>query len=77
MNRSVAEMATVAEALALTRFHIFSHSWGGMLAQQYVLDKAPDAVSLTIANSTASIPGIFGQSGQLEVVLGRGNSLGN
>lgn len=56
MNRSVAEMATVAEALALTRFHIFSHSWGGMLAQQYVLDKAPDAVSLTIANSTASIP---------------------
>ncbi|WP_042914657.1 proline-specific peptidase family protein [Mycobacterium canetti] len=56
MNRSVAEMATVAEALALTRFHIFSHSWGGMLAQQYVLGKAPDAVSLTIANSTASIP---------------------
>lgn len=36
MNRSVAEMATVAEALALTRFHIFSHSWGGMLAQQYL-----------------------------------------
>ncbi len=35
--------------------HLPGHSWGGMLAQQYVLDKAPDASVLTIANSTASM----------------------
>jgi proline-specific peptidase len=56
MERSVAEMDAVVRALGLNRFHIFGHSWGGMLAQQYVLDTAPGAASLTISNSTASIP---------------------
>ena len=55
MERSVAEMDSVARALGLNRFHIFGNSWGGMLAQQYVLDAAPDAVSLTISNSSASL----------------------
>lgn len=56
MERSVAEMDTVVKALGLNRFHIFGNSWGGMLAQQYVLDVTPGAVSLTISNSIASIP---------------------
>jgi proline-specific peptidase len=56
MERSVAEMDAVARQLHLERFHIFGNSWGGMLAQQYALDVPSGAVSLTISNSTASIP---------------------
>ncbi|WP_372515192.1 proline iminopeptidase-family hydrolase [Mycobacterium paraense] len=56
MGRSVAEMDAVVHALGLDRFHVFGNSWGGMLAQQYVLDVASDAASLTISNSIASIP---------------------
>ncbi|OSC39587.1 proline-specific peptidase family protein [Mycobacterium decipiens] len=56
MDRSVAEMDAVVAALGLTRFHIFGNSWGGMLAQQYVLDTSSGAISLTISNSTASMP---------------------
>jgi proline-specific peptidase len=56
MERSVAEMAAVVKALGLNRFHVFGNSWGGMLAEQYVLDVASGAVSLTISNSLASIP---------------------
>ncbi|ORW36648.1 proline iminopeptidase [Mycobacterium paraense] len=56
MERSVAEMDAVVHALGLHRFHVFGNSWGGMLAQQYVLDVASDAASLTISNSIASIP---------------------
>jgi proline iminopeptidase len=57
MERSVAEMDAVVRALNLDRFHLFGNSWGGMLAQQYVLDAAPaGAASLTISNSIASIP---------------------
>jgi proline-specific peptidase len=56
MERSVAEMDAVVEELGLNGFHIFGNSWGGMLAQQYALDVAPRAASLTISNSIASIP---------------------
>ncbi|ORA84448.1 proline iminopeptidase-family hydrolase [Mycobacterium malmoense] len=56
MQRSVAEMETVIKTLGLNRFHIFGNSWGGMLAQQYVLDVTSGTASLTISNSIASIP---------------------
>jgi len=56
MDRSVAEMEAVVQALGLNRFHVFGNSWGAMLAQQYALDVSSGAVSLTISNSIASIP---------------------
>lgn len=56
MERSVAEMDAVIGALDLDRFHVFGNSWGGMLAQQYVLDTTSGAASVTISNSIASIP---------------------
>jgi proline iminopeptidase len=56
IERSVAEMDAVVQTLGLNRFHVFGNSWGGMLAQQYVLDVTSGAVSLTISNSIASIP---------------------
>ncbi|MEE6175099.1 proline iminopeptidase-family hydrolase [Mycobacterium sp. 050134] len=56
MERSVAEMAAVVRGLGLSRFHLFGNSWGGMLAQQYVLDGTSRPASLIISNSIASIP---------------------
>ncbi|OBI32986.1 proline iminopeptidase [Mycobacterium sp. E1386] len=56
MQRSVAEMDAVVAGLGLNRFHIFGNSWGGMMAQQYVLDVPSGAATLTISNSIASIP---------------------
>jgi proline-specific peptidase len=56
MERSVAEMDSVVNALGLAHFHIFGNSWGGMLAQQYALDVTSGAASLIISNSIASIP---------------------
>jgi len=56
MQRSVAEMDAVVRELGLDRFHTFGNSWGGMMAQQYVLDVPSRAASLTISNSLASIP---------------------
>ena len=56
MDRSVAEMDAVVQALDLDHFHVFGNSWGGMLVQQYALDVRSGATSLTISNSLASIP---------------------
>jgi proline-specific peptidase len=66
MERSVAEMDAVVRALGLHRFHVFGNSWGGMLAQQYLLDVASGAVSLTISNSIASIPQFAEMVGRLK-----------
>lgn len=69
MDRSVAEMDSLVRELGLERFHIFGNSWGGMLAQQYVLDTASGAASLTISNSIASIPQFSDMLGRLKADL--------
>ena len=58
LERSVREVDAVREALGLdsTRHHLFGNSWGGMLVQQYVLDRQPDILSLIVSNSLASMP---------------------
>jgi proline iminopeptidase len=55
VERFVEELAQVREALHLDRLHLFGSSWGGMLAMQYVLDRRPDLVSLTLCGSPASM----------------------
>jgi proline-specific peptidase len=55
VERFVAELAEVRSALRLDRLHLFGSSWGGMLAMQYVLDRTPDLVSLTLCGSPASM----------------------
>jgi proline-specific peptidase len=69
MQRSVVEMDSVIKALELSRFHVFGNSWGGMLAQQYALDVASNAASLTISNSIASIPQFSGMVDRLKKQL--------
>ena len=55
VERFVEELVTVRETLGLDRLHLFGSSWGGMLAMQYVLDRRPDLVSLTLCGSPASM----------------------
>jgi proline-specific peptidase len=55
VERFVEELVQVREALGLDRLHLFGSSWGGMLAMQYVLDRQPDLVSLTLCGSPASM----------------------
>ena len=55
LERSVAEVEAVREALGLEQFHLFGNSWGGWLAIQYTLDRRPDLVSLIISSSPPSV----------------------
>ena len=55
VDRFVEELAQVRATLGLDRLHLFGSSWGGMLAMQYVLDRQPVLVSLTLCGSPASM----------------------
>jgi proline-specific peptidase len=55
MDRSLREVDAVREHLHLDRHHMFGNSWGGMLVQQYVLDRQPNLTSLIVSNSLASM----------------------
>ena len=55
LERSVAEVAAVREALDLEQIHLFGNSWGGWLAMQYVLDRQPRLASLTISSSPPAV----------------------
>lgn len=56
IERSVAEVAAVCDALDLRRFHLFGNSWGGWLALQYVLDRRPPVAGLIVSSSPPSVP---------------------
>jgi proline iminopeptidase len=65
VERFVAELAAVVEALRLTRYHVFGSSWGGMLAMQAILDGAVAPASLVMAGSPASMPRWIRETGEL------------
>ncbi|MDD4568416.1 MAG: proline iminopeptidase-family hydrolase [Methanoculleus chikugoensis] len=48
VERYVAEVDEVREALGLSRVHLLGQSWGGGLAAEYVLAKKPDGVESLI-----------------------------
>jgi proline iminopeptidase len=55
-NRFVDELHQIREALKLEQVHIFGHSWGAMLAIDYVLTKPHGVKSLLLASPPLSIP---------------------
>jgi proline-specific peptidase len=69
MDRSLREVDAVREQLGLDRHHLFGNSWGGMLVQQYVLDRSPDLLSLTVSNSLASMPRFGEDTNRLKAQL--------
>jgi pimeloyl-ACP methyl ester carboxylesterase len=48
------ELTALTEYLGLHRFHLFGHSWGGMLAAEYALFHPEQPVSLTLCSTAAS-----------------------
>jgi proline iminopeptidase len=50
IERFVTELAQIREALHLDRVHILGHSWGGMLATDYMLTKPEGVVSVILAS---------------------------
>ncbi|MDH4043940.1 MAG: proline iminopeptidase-family hydrolase [Gemmatimonadota bacterium] len=56
VERFVAELAAVREALGLDEVHILGHSWGTMLATDYLLTKPRGVRSVIFASPAISIP---------------------
>jgi len=55
VNRFVNELAEVREALGLDNVHILGHSWGSMLAIDYMLTKPEGVQSLILASPALSV----------------------
>jgi proline iminopeptidase len=55
-ERFVEELARVRSDLGLRRTHILGHSWGSMLAVDYMLTSPQGVVSLVLAGPALSIP---------------------
>ncbi len=52
----VDELSNLLKQLHMENVHLFGHSWGGMLALEYLLSKKTGIKSLTLASSVSSIP---------------------
>ena len=52
----VEELGVVRQALGLEHVHILGQSWGGMLGMEYALTQPQGLISLTVADSPASMP---------------------
>ena len=55
VERSVAELKAVRDALGLTRLHLLGQSWGTMLATEYVFGRPEGIVTLILASPCISI----------------------
>jgi proline iminopeptidase len=55
-ERFVEELAAVRQALGLKQVHILGHSWGTMLATEYMITKPQGVKSLILASAALSIP---------------------
>jgi proline iminopeptidase len=56
VDRFVTELAAVREALGLEEVHLLGHSWGTMLATDYLLTKPEGVRSVIFASPAISIP---------------------
>ena len=55
IDRFVRELDTVRDALGLAQVHLFGHSWGSMLALDYMLTKPDGVKSLILASPVISV----------------------
>jgi L-proline amide hydrolase len=65
----VEELGAVRKALSLDRLHLLGQSWGGMLGMEYALTQPGGLVSLTVADSPASIPQWVSEANRLRAQL--------
>jgi proline-specific peptidase len=69
LERFVAEVGRVREALGLERIHLFGQSWGGWLGIEYMLSHPRGVVSLVLASTSASIPQFVAEAARLKAAL--------
>ena len=69
IERFVAEIDALRDALALDRVHLLGHSWGGWLAVEYMLSRPRGVVSLVLASTSASIPQFVAEAERLKDTL--------
>jgi proline-specific peptidase len=69
IERFVAEVSAVRQALSLDRIHLLGQSWGGWLALEYMLTQPPGVVSLILASTSASTAEFVHQAAQLKAEL--------
>ena len=64
------ELERVLEALGIASgYHLLGQSWGGMLAMEHALDQPAGLLSLTIANSPASLELWVSEANRLRAAL--------
>ena len=56
VDRFVEELRTVRDKLSIDQVHLFGHSWGSMLAMDYMLTRPTGVRSLILAGPALSIP---------------------
>lgn len=52
----VEQLASLVQQLELEQFHLYGHSWGGMLALEYMKTKPTNVQSLILASTMYDIP---------------------
>jgi len=65
----VQELEAVRTQLDLQEVHLFGHSWGGLLAQEYVLTRPRGVISLIAASTLASMPLLIAEIRRLRLAL--------
>ena len=69
IERFVAEVDGVREALRLGPVHLLGQSWGGMLSIEYMLSRPRGIVSLVLASTSASISQFVAEAETLKAQL--------
>ena len=65
----VEEVGEIRKALGLDEIHLLGQSWGGFLAQEYMLHEPLGLKSLTLANSAASTQRWIAEANRLRLEL--------
>ena len=69
IERFVAEVDTVRQALGLEQIHLLGQSWGGWLAIEYMLTAPKGVVSLILSSTSAGIPQFVAEANRLKSEL--------
>jgi proline-specific peptidase len=69
IDRFVAEVDIVRQALALDEIHLLGQSWGGWLAIEYMLTLPLGVKSLILASTSASVPQFVAEAERLKKAL--------
>jgi L-proline amide hydrolase len=66
----VRELYNLVDSLGIAdRHHVLGQSWGGFLAQEYVLTKPPGLRALVLADTAASFPDFVAEANRLRALL--------